>query len=267
MSVPVFNKVDIYSSVRGVTAIVWDVSPLFAGKTPWTFNVYASLSGAGDWELVDSVVDSYFVYDTTVRRFDISPRLHYRVDLVDADNTTYSSGAYQAAGILSDRDAAIAKEIIRKESVHAKLAGRCGVLLKRRRWGTKCTVCLDADTGEVTDANCGTCYGTGFVDGYFLPMDYWITSQSEGPQRRAALTEPRGATEDNAITVRGINCPWLDSKDVWVASDDRRYIVQTIKEISYRGYPIIFDPIELRLIPATDIVYTVPVENEESSSL
>ena len=39
------------------------------------------------------------------------------------------------------------------------------IILKRRKWGTRCTTCYDPVTKALLEEHCTECYGTGFVDG------------------------------------------------------------------------------------------------------
>ncbi len=99
-------------------------------------------------------------------------------------------------------------------------------------------------------------------------MEYWISKNAPGPARQRKTDPQRGVLGDRVITARGLNCPWLDNGDVWVNfRDDRRYIVHTVRELDFRGAIFVFDPIELRLAPTTDIIYTLPRPDdvEESS--
>ena len=55
--------------------------------------------------------------------------------------------------------------------------------------------------------------------------------------------------------------PSIDTKDIWVRADnDERYIIDSYEVVaSYRGLPLVANA-TLKLAPATDIVYSVPIE-------
>jgi hypothetical protein len=186
--------------------------------------------------------------------------------MTDTDGNVYASNVKNAFGNLSNRDSSIVSEILRKEYMYMRTyTGICGCLLKRRHWGTACTECLDFDTGDITSGQCDVCYGTGVVGGYFDPVSYYISESGNAPKR--IEQSQAGGTSENAVTVaRGIVCPCVDTKDVWVnGQTDERYMVQKVKTISYRGVPVIYDSIELRLIPTTDIIYQFDITGSSSS--
>lgn len=269
MGVPVFTRLETAVRTYGGTVIAWELNKLFRANAPLTFNVYASRSGVGGWSLVASEQDACLAVDPYRWLYAVAPHLFYKVILRDADGNEYESHVHQMLSDFNQHDMAIVRDMLRKETLrNTRYAGQHGYLLKRRRWGTLCTVCTDWDTGEVKNASCTTCYGTGFVGGYFRPVHYWVSPSAPGVKRRTEhQPEAQAVTEDRVRAVRGINCPWLDSYDVWVESNtDRRYFVHSVQEITYRDMAIIFDPIELRLAPATDIIYTFPLDPDSSSS-
>jgi len=267
--IPVFTRLEIAIRTKGGTIVAWELHRMFRASTPFTFTIQASRSGVGDWVTVSEVQDTCIAVDPNRWLYGVAPHLWYKVILTDADGHTYESIAKQMVSDFNQHDTALLRDMIRKENLrNMKYAGQHGYLLKRRRWGTLCTVCTDWDTEEVKNAKCPTCYGTGFVGGYFDPVHYWISPSSTGVQRRTTTQpEGQGMIEDRIRQGRGVNCPWLDTEDLWVESNsDRRFIVQSVKEITLRDLPVIFDPIELRLAPATDAVYDVPLELTGSSS-
>jgi len=268
--IPVFNRFEVYYRMRGGALLAWDLHPMFRSTGPLTFRVMVSRTTAGAWETVTTVTDQYIAEDPNWRLYGKAPRLYYRIRMT-ADGVNYDSEDKQMVGNLSDHDLPIYREIIRKETLRLqKYAGMCGYLYKRKRWGTQCPTCLDYDTGEVKNAHCPDCFGTGFVAGYFDPLVYWVADSTQGVNRRTTTQpEGQGVIEDRVRPVRALNCPWLDTGDVWIKYDsDQRYIVQRVKEINFRDIPFIFDPVELRLAPTTDIVYSLerPEDHESSSS-
>lgn len=267
--IPVFTRLETAIRTHGGTVVAWELDRRFRANSPFTFTVKASKSGVGDWTTVATVEDTCLAVDAYRHLYGVAPLLFYQVTLTDADGNTYDSKVHQMIADFNPHDTAIIRDTVRKENLrNMKFAGQHGYLLKRRRWGEACTACTDFDSDEVINAKCTVCYGTGFVGGYFEPVHYWI-SPSEPGKRRRTTTQPesQGVVEDRVRQGRGMNCPWLDTEDLWIESNsDRRYIVQSVGEITYRGLAIIFDPIELRLAPATDIVYSVPLDILPSSS-
>jgi hypothetical protein len=267
----VFTRFEIHAITKGGTILLWEVNPLFEPASPAVFRLYQSRSGVGDWIAIGTAEDTYMFLDENQWKYGKAPRWHYKVTVEDAEGSVYESCTAQVLGNLPQRDSAILKEMIRKETLRLTgYSGTCGWVFKKRRWGTKCPECLDYDTGEIVNANCDTCLGTGWVGGYFSGVQYWFADSIPGIKRRTQTHESgQGVTGDRTWAARGLNCPWLDTGDVWINScTDERFIVQSVQEIAYRSIPFVFDPVELRLAPATDIVYNIirPDEEPESSS-
>jgi hypothetical protein len=262
----VFTKFEVYHKALGGTLLAWELNPLFTSQVPgpYTFTAYASRPGVSNFLSIGSVVNGYTIEDSTRWVYGKRVRLHYRVDLVDGDGGDWSSDVKQGIGNHTTRFQAVADEIIRKELLHMEGAGECGWLYKKRKWGTKCPDCLDYNTGQVTNAHCATCYGTGYTGGYFTPVQYWVMELGK-QQIRQHTDQSRGFVDDQQKLVRGVNCPWLDSYDFWVDFDsDKRYVIHNVKPLDYQGVTVIFSPIEFRLAPTSDIIYELTRPDESS---
>ena len=263
-----FSQLDVFVKTLGGTTVMWRLAPEFVKTNPgpYAFTVLVSRSGVGDWTEVGTAVDVYFMVDVAQQIFARGPWPSYKVEAVSANGRVWHSRIVQGLGNLSSHDQPIAADILRKERLLlVSKAGRCGWLYKRRHWGTPCSSNVNQDTGEVipSDENTDTCYGTGFAGGYFDPVEYPLmpSKRSSSESRRLGIDLTRGnVDEGNALTYwRGIGCPWLDTDDVWVdAQTDKRYFVQRVYHLNWRGQALIFDPVELRMAAADDVIYRLP---------
>lgn len=261
----VFTRIAVMNRYLGGALVTWEVSAVFARAAPGplTFRVYASRSGVGDWQPAGQVEDGYFVIDTERRIFGVSPRLTYRVEVEDAEGRTYVSEPHGVSGSLSAHDARLARTIVAKEdAMMRRSSGQCGWLYKRRHWGVPCATCVSQDTGEVMNAStCRVCYGTGITGGYHAPVEAWAASSARGSSSRRKINHDENValTEPQARNVRMLACPWLDTDDVWCLRDsDQRYFIRGVSPVEYRGMPILYDPVELRLVDSGSPVYYLP---------
>jgi hypothetical protein len=142
------------------------------------------------------------------------------------------------------------------------MAGQDGYLLKRKVAGTKCPDCLDYVTEEVTNAQCDTCYGTGFVAGYFDPVDC-IWAALDTKVRHEQLDQARGTINDIVVPARMLSEPQLNEEDVWVdRKSDLRWYVHTVKHIvEVRGVPVVYQ-VELRLAKYSDPIYQLAIPDQ-----
>jgi hypothetical protein len=166
VSTPVFDQVLVRYAVEGGTRVSWRINRLFADPLPHTFTLegaYGSTPTA-DFEPIGLPAhNTYYLLDEDKRVHAMRQDFHYRVRL-ETSRGEYVSPVTSATSDISFRDWRLARDMIRKERLrHEKYTSIDGYLLKRRRYGTRCTVCTDPYTEEVTDSQCNICRGTGLV--------------------------------------------------------------------------------------------------------
>lgn len=250
-----FHQVSIQRSL-----ITWAMSQDFDAPGPWVFLVQRALSPSSDeWEDVAQTIDQPWAYDPYPLSNHLSMSYYYRIKLTDGDGATYTSQSQTSASYWNRYDWTLAKEIVRKESlILQKKAGIKGWLLKRRTWGDQCPVCTNTVTGQIENSHCSTCYSTGYVGGYYAPLDYWLIMNAD--QRLTKLDSNVGLKSDVLATCRGLAYPTLDANDVWVSSPtNTRYIVMPdIQAVAkHRGVDLIVN-FRLSELPTTHIIYDYP---------
>lgn len=264
-----FTRIDVWHMARGMTEICWELSQNFFVHGPLHFYVDFGRAGTDTWIALNTepIVDECCFIDECQRTWEHLHDGYYRVRLVlpnEPGRPVYTSYPYPATGQLDKKSWLIAREILRKELLQQKkVDGTPGFLLKRKKFGVACTnpSCLEWDTREVTDSNCPICYGTGIVGGYYPGIEHYFTFAQGDGRRLDAGTPPRGVSGDIKDSVRSILYPKIDTRDVWIASgSDQRYVVDRYEVIAdIKGVSLV-GTVHLSLAPATDVVYSVPVE-------
>lgn len=277
----VFERLNIVTMPLGGTLICWRLRDGFVEKGPFYFYVETAPAGSTEWVAINDepLVDTCCVTDTYQRYYDQLSYIYYRVRLVlpsvvDPGTglfTEYVSQPYQGNGAWAKRDWLIARDILRREYLQQRKRHNItsgGYLLKRRRWGEKCTQCLDYDTGGTTQSqSCTICYGTGFIGGYFTAIDYRFTFGAS-TNRRINRDAQVGVVNPITKQGRGVAYPHIDSGDIYVRTDTgERFVVQTISTVAeYGGVPLIIQA-ELKLAPVTDILYTALLDPARTTEL
>lgn len=106
------------------------------------------------------------------------------------------------------------------------------VLLKRRRFGTRCTVCRHAGTGHVLVTHCLNCYGTTWVGGFHTPLR---TLAKLSPAPAQSQQVDLGRITARTAEVRLLPVPVMEPDDVIVDLDnDQRWIVRSVDENFFR---------------------------------
>lgn len=248
---------------RGNTVIYWIVDPQMTDPGPWTFQAQWGRTVNDTWTdvSVTPVKDSYFTIDPNSHLYGKQIDLYYRVRMTTGAGRTFYSDPARADGGLPDRDWKMAREIVRKEYLNLMKnpLGIKGCLLKRRNWGDRCIHSTDHDTGEMTRPDCFQCFDTGILQGYYPPVEFWVLNTPR--QQRIMRNDQEGMVGNIVMQVRAVAYPYVDSGDVWVASDDdRRWFVNTVnKAVFIRTKPLVLQ-LELRLAPASNIIYDFPLE-------
>lgn len=261
-----FRRLSVDHLIVGVTRVWWELHYQFRDPLPYIFQLQVGGSGnpdATDWVDVGTLaVNTCVAYDDERRIGDYGKRLltHYRVKL-SSPLATYISQPVATYGELNDRDWLLAREIVRKEQLRHELVSRDGFLLKRMRFGERCTVCLDPLTGEIRDSNCPECNGTGFKVGYYAPTPLIVDMGPEAVIELLSATEPPGPTRPVDLRGRILGFPQVNKQDVWVdaKSDQRWFIDEVLHAAEWRGVPLIVQ-IKVQLAPYTDRIYNINVD-------
>jgi len=254
-----FNNVSVNIDINNNKVIHWEMEPSFMKDSKTIkFNVEMSRSG-GDWEIIAKDLHSqcHFI-DTVKRNYNKDRDTFYRISFKVWRKTQYSEPAQAGAVFKNRHDRLIARDMVRKEFLDLKKgAGLPGLFLRRKTWGTKCPNCLDHDTEEITVKWCDTCLGTGFVGGYYSPIEMYVKKQSKVNETKNQTKV--GTTQQPDWTARCVAYPWIQTKDMWIntANNERFIIKDIVQAAEYSGVPLVYN-ISLKLIPKgnANIVYS-----------
>jgi hypothetical protein len=260
-----FERVFIKYSVEGTTRVEWVLSRLFTDKQPHTFTLQGAYSSTNNPQFSNiglSATNTYFLEDDEKRIFAQTQDFYYRVKLVTPVRTYYSE-IVSASKNLQFRDWRLSRDVIRKETLrHKKYTSLKGFLLKRKRYGSRCTTCTDYLTEEVTDSNCSVCKGTGITQGYFAAVPSYLELALHAAREEMDNVQAVGTKKEVVFQeCRMLGDPIPDSYDVFVDSgSDRRFIIhEVVAAAEMRGYPIV-TKVNVRQANFSDIVYTIPLE-------
>ena len=208
----------------------------------YTFKIERSGGHEGPWELLaEDLVDVYFYVDDNIQSphddssmglMSLERRPYYRVTATPGELENIKD----TQGGLDHRRQGIAFKLTRDANRYFKVGtGTEVAIFKRRRWGDKCPICLSS-TGQSTRAHCSTCFGTGFVGGYWNPVYTYAQRRPSPIQIQAA---PQGAVESNVIQLLMPAIPVMDMEDVLVfLRDNSRYEVKSATPTLIHSVPI-----------------------------
>jgi len=269
-----FIKVDIWNVAHGGTQVCWSLGQNTYFRGRFHFFVDVGQPATNEWITLNEqpIVNECCYNDPCRRNWADLIDTYYRVRLVLPDEPgcpVYKSPPARANGRWDRKTWLYARQIIWDEHLQQRkgLEGTQGYILRRKKFGRACPVCLDWDTKEVTNSDCPICYGTGFVGGYYPGVEFWITKDSGWQRKILDGAPPRGTASDIFQAGRCILYPAIDTRDVWVRGDnDARYVIDSYGVMmEMQGTPLIVS-VRLGLAPTTDIIYSVPLSPTPSSS-
>jgi hypothetical protein len=261
-SSPVFKRVVIDFNIEGLSTIYWELKPSFKDVLPYQYYIdfNPEFNNPDEWitiagPLVNATSYSFSNIRTPgrIRTFGFKIRL-------ETPANSYESEVYSNQGLLTYKQQVQYKTITRRVSM--VLIPIKAKLLKRKWFGPRCGRCINSETGEVTDSHCTTCYGTGYVGGYWKAADIRLLDISTASYTdRLDPSLVAGQTGHQIVKAATVGIPFAEAYDVIVREDvDRRYYVrQTSTRAEMAGIPVITD-LDMGVADFDDIIYSFPVE-------
>ena len=240
----------------------WEMSGGFNDPAPWVFQVQKGPTEKGPWEAISPEVANVVAWHDSGGKnlYGKSNILYFRVSL-RTPRKRYFSHAVQPYGDLSRREYLLAREIIRRESLRAKvLAGvECDVYI-RSIFGPKCTYCIDPVTGDVRDSHCKKCFGTGRYPAYFGPHKMMLSFSPDTAHTKHNSND--GTHETRTFEALAIGNPVLKKGDVVIdPRQDKRYVIGVASVVSEVRRVACLQRIGFDEAPLSDSIYRIG--NEE----
>jgi hypothetical protein len=87
---------------------------------------------------------------------------------------------------------------------HQYVTGVPCFIYKKKHDGSYCPECWDEVLKRVTKSNCKTCYGSGRIDGYYLPAEGWVEF---GPRNEVAQVGMQGVIQPDKTSAEFTDYP------------------------------------------------------------
>lgn len=231
-----------------------------------SFYVQRTRAG-GDWETVsEEITDNNVWYDPETWKYNLREDMTYRVRVLYGEGLAEDSDPVTVLGALTAPQLSTIHQMLRNHEIALrKGSGTPGFLLRRRLWGTECSVCVDPDLDTVASPRCTTCYGTGIVGGYYPAQNLYMQLQTQ--ESSVEGMQPDGKLRIPPLQSMYISTLPLYQGDLWVNgfTGDRYLVKQTGTAEALFGVQTMglcaLDPVD-----PGDIVYLLPLAEEGSSS-
>lgn len=242
----------------------WEISGGFNDPAPWSFKVQRGQTSEGPWEDISPDLVNVIAWHDEGKKnlYGKSNVLFFRV-VLDTCMGRYFSPSIQPYGDLKRREYLLAREIIRREALRARvLAGvECDVYI-RSTFGPKCTYCIDPVTGDVRDSHCRKCFGTGRYPAYFGPHRMMLSFSTDSAHTKVNSND--GTHETKTFEAIAIGNPVLKKGDVVIDREqDKRYVVGMASVVSEVRRVACLQRIGFDESPLSDSIYRIG-EQEDS---
>lgn len=244
----------------------WKIDPAFYRTEPYLF--FVEVSGTIDFsELLAcySVGNSCYFIDKSNMKQDTGDSVFYRILLEVGDQKYISESTILDGPASTSRQFRIASEILRKEILRsAKFTGAECYLLKLRTFGIQASdESIDPVTGLALTATSPN-YGQQKTNGYYKPLPIYISIENRQTVRQLN-PDGTGVLEATQILSRVPGFPGVETNDIIVDSaSNLRYLVKDRQATIFPGTGLITSQtLKLSLLPVTDPVYTISINQNE----
>ena len=256
--------------VRGPTVLDWDLRTIDEIRSwPGPIEVAIDYSRTGNRD--PDAWTEYIGYTERPPQHGITEQLsfgsdfnlHFRLRVRSATGDILATRPVSWFDDVPIRQRPIYLELTRRWSQRGRTGElRPGILLKRRRWGERCTVCRDRDGGQQIKTQCLACYDTGFTGGYYLDRRCFYADQGlAGLSTKFDFT--RGYSQTGPVALfEVLNIPHVFPGDVWVntKTDERWGFGSPMNDKVRVGNVQLFRSVPGARFDTPHVIYRFPIE-------
>jgi len=228
-----FSLIEVVKTKENFHYVEWDLTVTVPGESidDYKFQIHwAEDPSSGFLPVTDEHGDPIEIdgaigplaYTHQLRQYDFNRDMYYKVyailkinPLVNFFSSTVFIGMYSDGVHETMRHA--------EDTLYTMYHGEPCLVIKRKSFGARCPTCWSAARQQRMRTHCDTCKGTGFVTGYYQPLQIQISFDSD-PRKNDVQKEWENSYDTKR--VRASNYPLLRPKDLIVNLDDnKRYVI------------------------------------------
>lgn len=254
------NSLDVTSYNGQSLKLTWSIEPTSEIITDYEIDVYRSettSSGISEYDLIASGISAndYEYVDTSVAQLlNIGRPWFYKLKVINSTTLDNSIQPAEPSYLKDSTPDRIFREIIRQKSIvlnNPRYSGRDFKLIKKRSWGTHCPDCWDETLQRSTNSKCLTCYGTGWLNGYYNSVSI---RGMKNPSPKMNQINMFGEWKPSDSLLYMLGDPPLKPRDIVADDDNNLWTVVQVRTIERLGY-IIEQNAQLALIAQDDFLY------------
>lgn len=238
--------------------VFWQIKDTQDDIQAFDMYLYRSESPNGIWQLVAGPFNNQYLFRdyTSASRHKLR-KIFYKLKIVDKrSNETVEFGP---TAQIPEPDL-VALEIVRQEDVLFRefIGTRC-IVFPVKTFGQFCASCYNKVSKRVEKSNCMTCYGTGYLGGYWSPVSCFIQID---PSPKNIQLGPTIEQYPFVTTGRMINFPPMNPRDIIVDSENKRWIVITVAPTKKFGHPV-HQELTVKQLLTSDMAYKLPINIDD----
>jgi len=250
----------VYVECYDLDALIagWVIKPTIEDISLYRFSVWRSNTpDTGFTKVVDGLQNLFAYKDADIDLKSKWRKFYYKVQVYLASDLTKLVWSKVTSSNL--KPDVYALEIIRRNNLLLKnFVGQSTYAFVRRTWGQRCTACWDAIKQRKTQSNCAVCFNTGWVGGFFDPINLNVNFNPPPEMIRHAQFE----IQPEQTVAWCSNFPPLSPKDILVESGRNRWRIVQISKTEKRR-TLVHQVLQLTKINPQDIEYTLKIPGSE----
>lgn len=245
------NEFQVFMLEIECLRLAWTIKPTSEDLNNYRFSVFRSGSVNGPWKLMAEDLTGFHYRDDSVNMYSQTRKYFYFIRVTDIRNHKFADYEPRQLDFLPD---AVGLELIRKKNVYLKTQTGLPVLLYvRKTFGQRCPNCWDEIKQRCSKSHCEVCYNTGFLDGYWNPVQLHINEMSPKQEPASVAGQPGSIS----IQVETSSFPDISAGDIIVYPQTGKRFKVVNKTKNTRLGSIISQFIGMTGINPSDIDYLI----------
>lgn len=236
--------------------ITFEIDNTYEKVTDYQFDIYRSLASNGEFEVVSTDVMDFNFKDYTVELYNSAIKYYYKIKITNRKTKEFEYSEIIPVNDPIPDNYGFAINAINNLYLDRVIKGTM-LLLKRKRFGTYCSCYDDIRESSSEQNSCLKCYGTGFLGGYFHPIEIQVNTYNS-PSKGERFEPVSVSEEDRMIQLWTGNFPPLQVGDILVDSSNIRYRIMSW-EGTGKGPYFLRQIVQTQKIPETSIEYKIPI--------
>jgi hypothetical protein len=254
------ESLDVTSYDGESLQLSWEFATTSEVISNYGINIFRSESSSidiNDYDVIASGISAndYMYVDGGISQLlDMGRPWFYKLEIVNNYTADVSYQPTLPAYLKDDTPDRVFREIVRRKAIvlnNTRYSGRNFKIFKKRSWGVHCSSCWDPSLQRSTDSKCVTCYGTGWINGYYNPITI-RGMKNTSPKLSQINMFGEWKPSDSLLFMLGN--PPLKTRDIISDDDNHLWTVVQVRGVERLGY-IVEQNAQIALIAQDDFLY------------